>query len=257
MDCQRASLNSLASVWISMMSVMRGPSKTDAKRQARLNAEDTISSLQDREMALQTELRTLAQTARQAKSAAGNSTLKAVLVKSKGIRQQLTTTTKKKMALQGHLDTLKNSELNEQVLSSVKETSVVLKSMGLDKSLGDMDNMVQDLQEAQSDLNALQEGLSESWNAPDDSEMEQELEMLLNDDYGPAEFLQNTIGKSKSGGNVSTVPATETEDPTRNNSMNDSVAISTQPNTENSNTDQETTKETPSKAVLEPIPEDM
>ena len=141
------------------MSMMRGPSKTDAKRQARLNAEDTIASLQDREMALQSELRALAQTARQAKSAAGNSALRTVLLKSKGIRQQLSTTTKKKMALQGHLDTLKNSELNEQVLSSVKETSVVLKSMGLDKSLGDMDEMVQDLQEAQSDLNALQEGL--------------------------------------------------------------------------------------------------
>ena len=91
MDCQRASLNSLASVWISMMSMMRGPSKTDAKRQARLNAEDTITSLQDREMALQTELRALALTARQAKSASGNSALRTVLLKSKGIRQQLST----------------------------------------------------------------------------------------------------------------------------------------------------------------------
>lgn len=184
---------------------------TDAKRRARVNAEDTISSLVERELSLQTELKALAHSARQAKGVSGNNALRAVLTKSKGVRQQLTITTKKKNALQGHLDTLKNSDLNEQVLSSVKETSVVLKNMGLDKSLSDMDDMVADLQEAHTDLNALQEGLSESFTStPNDADIERELELLLSDDFGALEEL----------GGVSTISTINKTAPLSVNSLN-------------------------------------
>ena len=113
--------------------------------------------------------------------------------------------------MQGHLDTLKNSDLNEQVLSSVKETSVVLKNMGLDKSLSDMDDMVADLQEAHTDLNALQEGLSESFTStPNDADIERELELLLSDDYGALEEL----------GTVPTMSTTNKTAPLSMNSLN-------------------------------------
>ena len=193
------------------MTAVRGPSMTHAKRRARVNAEDTISSLVERELSLQTELKALAHSARQAKGVSGNNALRAVLTKSKGVRQQLTITTKKKNALQGHLDTLKNSDLNEQVLSSVKETSVVLKNMGLDKSLSDMDDMVADLQEAHTDLNALQEGLSESFTStPNDADIERELELLLSDNYGALEEL----------GTVPTMSTTNKTAPLSMNSLN-------------------------------------
>lgn len=182
MSCQRAGVASLASAWVYMMTLVRGPSMQDAKRKARLHADKTIVTLQEHETELQNELRTLANAARQAQKQVASQSLRAVLAKSKATRQQLTLLVKKRQALQNHLDTLKNSELNEQVLSSVKQTSSVLKTMGLEQSLSDMDAVVADMQDAQSDLSALQEGLSEGFSGQgDEDDLDQELEMLLSD----------------------------------------------------------------------------
>ena len=168
-----------------LMTLVRGPSMQDAKRKARLHADQTIATLQEHETELQNELRTLANAARQAQKQVASQSLRAVLGKSKATRQQLTLLVKKRQALQNHLDTLKNSELNEQVLSSVKQTSSVLKTMGLEQSLSDMDAVVADMQDAQSDLSALQEGLSEGFNGSngqgDEDDLDLELEMLLSD----------------------------------------------------------------------------
>ena len=182
MSCQRAGVASLASAWVYLMTLVRGPSMQDAKRKARLHADQTIATLQEHETELQNELRTLANAARQAQKQVASQSLRAVLGKSKATRQQLTLLVKKRQALQNHLDTLKNSELNEQVLSSVKQTSSVLKTMGLEQSLSDMDAVVADMQDAQSDLSALQEGLSEGFNGQgDEDDLDLELEMLLSD----------------------------------------------------------------------------
>lgn len=192
MDCQSSSMISLASLWVYIMTVVRGESHADQKRRARLHAEQTIDNLQARENMLEGELRTLAMTARQAKVADARNTLRSILMSSKATRQQLVATSKKRCALQNHLETLKSSELNEQVLSSVKETSDVLKKMGLDKSLADMDEVVQDLQEAHSDVASLQETLSESFTgsgAGDELDIDTELELLLSDDCGKAATL--------------------------------------------------------------------
>ena len=192
MDCQSSSMISLASLWVYIMTVVRGESHADQKRRARLHAEQTIDNLQARESMLEGELRTLAMTARQAKVADARNTLRSILMSSKATRQQLVATSKKRCALQNHLETLKSSELNEQVLSSVKETSDVLKKMGLDKSLADMDEVVQDLQEAHSDVASLQETLSESFTgsgAGDELDIDTELELLLSDDCGKAATL--------------------------------------------------------------------
>ena len=172
----------MASAWVYLMSLLRGPSMLDAKRKARLQADRTIQTIQEHEAELQNELRALALTARQAQKQAASQNLRATLAKSKATRQQLTMLVKKRQALQNHLDTLKNSELNEQVLSSVKQTSTVLKNMGLEQSLSDMDAIAADMQEAQSDLHLLQEGLSDGFSVQtDEDDLESELELLLSD----------------------------------------------------------------------------
>jgi hypothetical protein len=184
----------MASAWVYLMSLVRGPSMIDAKRKARLHADQTIKTLQEHETELQNELRALANTARQAQKQAAAQHLRSTLAKSKATRQQLTLLVKKRQALQAHLDTLKNSELNEQVLSSVKQTSSVLKTMGLDQSLSDMDAVVADMQDAQSDLNALQEGLSEGLGGTtDEDDLELELEMLLSDSDATMPMLSSKV----------------------------------------------------------------
>ena len=184
----------MASAWVYVMSLVRGPSMIDAKRKARLHADQTIKTILEHETELQNELRALASTARQAQKQAAAQHLRSTLAKSKATRQQLTLLVKKRQALQTHLDTLKNSELNEQVLSSVKQTSNVLKTMGLEQSLSDMDAVVADMQDAQSDLNALQEGLSEGLGAStDEDDLELELEMLLSDSEATMPILSTKV----------------------------------------------------------------
>ena len=59
---------------------------------------------------------------------------------------------KKKKAIQKHVDTLEASELNEKVLSSVQETAGVLKSMGLDRAVDNMDEAMADMQDSMLDV---------------------------------------------------------------------------------------------------------
>lgn len=193
------------------MTSVRGASAIDAKRKARANAEATIASLQQHEDGLAVELRTLAAAARQAQKAAARHSLKSVLLKSRGLRQQQAAVAKKRGALQAHLDTLRNSELNEQVLSSVKETSKVLKTMGLDQSLADMDEVVMDMQEAQNDLQSLQQGLSEGMGNmsgvdADEADLDAELELLLCDAPQPLPLAAPAVPNSMRPALVEPVP---------------------------------------------------
>ena len=83
------------------------------------------------------------------------------------------------------MDTLASSELNQSVMSSVRETSQVLKAMGLDKSLDSVEEMMLDMEESTQDASSIQSSLATSFtgeDASDDSDLQREMEMLLNDE---------------------------------------------------------------------------
>ena len=76
------------------------------------------------------------------------------------------------------------SELNNQVLSSMQKTSVALKSLGIQNSVENADEVMFDMQESHQDLSALQNVLGQaiSPDVIDDDNLAEELEMLMSMD---------------------------------------------------------------------------
>jgi hypothetical protein len=105
--------------------------------------------------------------------------MKPVLMQCRKIRLKLQTLEKKKHALESHMETLSNSELNQHVLQSMQKTSHALKGMGLDKTLESVDRVMLDLEENHSDIASIQNSLSMPFDSADDCDWEAELAMLL------------------------------------------------------------------------------
>ena len=175
----------MAHAWVGVLKWMRGPSIVDQKRLARAHAQTVLEELERVEAGANKELQTLAVAVRQAHASKAVSTRNSLLQQSRAKRQQASLVARKKKAIQQHLDALQASELNEQVLSSVQETASVLKNMGLDKAVDQMDSAMADLQDSAVDIGTMQDALATSLalpGAPDDDDLQAELDMLLSDD---------------------------------------------------------------------------
>ena len=98
-----------------------------------------------------------------------------LLTKSRTQRQKLLLITRKREQLQTHLETLETSELNQQVISSVKETSHVLRSMGLTHNVDTVDELMQDMADSHDDVRLIQSGLATNVGTdPDSADLEAE-----------------------------------------------------------------------------------
>ena len=103
-----------------------------------------------------------------------------LLTKSRTQRQKLLLITRKREQLQTHLETLETSELNQQVISSVKETSHVLRSMGLTHNVDTVDELMQDMADSHDDVRLIQSGLATNVGTdPDSADLEAELALLM------------------------------------------------------------------------------
>ena len=103
-----------------------------------------------------------------------------LLTKSRTQRQKLLLITRKREQLQTYLETLETSELNQQVISSVKETSHVLRSMGLTHNVDTVDELMQDMADSHDDVRLIQSGLTTNVGTdPDSADLEAELALLM------------------------------------------------------------------------------
>jgi len=182
--CQTLALTSLANAWLSLSTLVCGKKQDDEIRRATMLLRHSITATCTTEGELQDDLRSLASRVKSMKSAFMKPELNALLRQSRSKRQRLGQTTKKREALEQHMDTLHNSQLNQQVMSSVRQTTDALKSMGLEKQLESIDEVMMDMSECQGDMAAIQSGLSTSISSDciDDSDLEAEMNMLLASD---------------------------------------------------------------------------
>ena len=103
----------------------------DKMRFAEMQLTDTIQELKDKETELKSELNTIAASVKRAQAAKATSKVKQLLVSSVSKRYNLSLTTIRRLALELQMDAIATTQLNQQVLSSMKETSKALKSLGL------------------------------------------------------------------------------------------------------------------------------
>ena len=156
----------------------------DKMRFAEMQLTDTIQELKDKETELKSELNTIAASVKRAQAAKATSKVKQLLVSSVSKRNNLSLTTKRRLALEQQMDAIATTQLNQQVLSSMKETSKALKSLGLDSTLSSVDEVMADMQDSTSDINDITQTLSSSltYETLDDDTLQTELALLMGDE---------------------------------------------------------------------------
>lgn len=130
--CQVGISRFLSEQWVYVATMVWGMPVIDQTRIAKAALNESIQKIVACETPLREELCQISTKVRQMDKAAMKAAMVTHLKRSRHVRQQLSTMHNKKAALQQHLDTLSSSELNQQVISSVKQTSTALKSMGSD-----------------------------------------------------------------------------------------------------------------------------
>ena len=176
---------SAAKTWLDFMGLAFGTPSIESTRHAKLSLRTTLDEIQNSEQELQDELARHVHKIKalrkpgQPVERVDAVRLKPVLMQCRKVRLKLQTLEKKKIALENHMETLSNSELNQHVLQSMQKTSHALKGMGLDKTLDSVDRVMMDLEENHSDIASIQNSLSATFDTGEDCDWEAELALLL------------------------------------------------------------------------------
>lgn len=157
-----------------------------------------ISEVGAEEVRLEDDLRRIAKDVKAAHKSQLTQTTKQLLLSSRSKRTALAGIQRKRMALEKQRDTLESCELNEKVLSSMKKTSGVLKDIGMEAQLQDLDETILDLQEGTQNASMISSSLGENIGGvdADDEALQEELNALLQDEYQPTP-LQAPVTKNK------------------------------------------------------------
>lgn len=169
---------------------------------AEISLHVSIDEIKAVEVNATNELQKLVQQVRQLDPKKQRASLHDVLRRSRVLRNTLEKTRKKRIGVEQHLETLKQSQLNQSMMTSMKQTSDALQTLGL--KVEDADSIMVDLEENTHDLNAMQSTLAQNFTESDISadELESELELMLSEDalwpmpttHGPRQ-AKRVVGK--------------------------------------------------------------
>jgi hypothetical protein len=179
--CHVTIVESLSDSWLRFLTVVRGRKPEDDMRRATMMLTNSIQATASIELEIGAELADLSCKARSLRQKHVKADLVALLTSSKHKRLRLQQTVRKRLALEQHLETLHSTLLNQQVMNSVKQTSEVLKSMGLENEVSRIEEVNMNLQESLLDVSSIQEQLASNLGVgvEDDIDLEAEMEMLM------------------------------------------------------------------------------
>jgi hypothetical protein len=175
-----------------------GTQPRDSMLIAEMSVSSSIGELVQAENATKKELSLIVDRVRATQSSKSKNGLKDLLLRSRVLRGTLASMGKKRMSMEKQLETLRQSQLNQHMLVSMKHTSEALQTMGL--KVSDADNIMLDLEESNSDINALQSTLSTSFGDEHltDSDLSEELALILSDDSLEPMIQHAALPKPKS-----------------------------------------------------------
>lgn len=158
--------------------------KDEKRKQAKYEMNITIEEMKSSEEELRSDLRAIAVEVKRSRSQQVKSDLNSLLRTSKNKRQRLALIGRQRQTLEQHCEALCSVELNEKVMASVKNTSSVLKSLGLSQQVGELDETMMDLQESSEDVQTMNDVLGQSMGLPliSEDELEAELSLLISDE---------------------------------------------------------------------------
>lgn len=189
-------MRAIASVWVGTLRCTRMFDDKEAITAHAVNSlMKSICQLKEQEDGLTKELSELT-TQIKSKRSLGMKALKPLLLKSKQKRVKLTQIVKKRESFEHHLDLLNNNELDQTLISTVKQTANAMKSLGLHKQVDDIDTVMADLEDTQLDIKEVTDIMSTRLMREedfDDADLEEELNMLMEIDSEEASARQYLV----------------------------------------------------------------
>lgn len=183
------------------MKTVRKPPSDEAHKRARHELKSAISSVQFSEEEIRADIRAIAGEVKRNQKAQMKEQVTNLLISSRSKRQRLGTLSKHRRTLEQQYDALDSVELNEKVMSSVRQTSSALKALGLDAKLNDIDETMMDLNESTEAVSGITDilhgGLSSNleW---DDEELDLEMSILMGEEGDPTQVAEKpSVTKNK------------------------------------------------------------
>jgi len=163
---------------------------------AEMSVNSSITELVQAENTTKNELAQLVERVRALPVNKNKASLKDLLLKSRCLRNTLTTMGKKRMGMEKQLETLRQSQMNQNMLISMKHTSEALQTLGM--KVSDADNIMLDLEDSASDMSSMQNTLSTSYfdNDMNDIDLNDELALLLSDTVFEPVFSAHAVKES-------------------------------------------------------------
>lgn len=175
------------------MKTVRKPPSDEAHKRARHELKSAISSVQFSEEEIRADIRAIAGEVKRNQKAQMKEQVTNLLISSRSKRQRLGTLSKHRRTLEQQYDALDSVELNEKVMSSVRQTSSALKALGLDAKLNDIDETMMDLNESTEAVSGITDilhgGLSSNLDW-DDEELDMEMSILMGEEGDPTQVAE-------------------------------------------------------------------
>jgi len=206
-NCDKALIVSMASLQRNIMLTLFGMSSADRTHMAEISIQRCVAEIvqaeTDTKLALQ-EIVTAVRRGNERTESKNMSELRGHLMKSSSLRKQLCRLGERRRGMDAQMDKLRESELNRQMLLSMKHTNIALQNIGL--KVSDADAIMLDLDEAQSDARDVQNSMSSSFaNDEEQFDLEAELTLMLSEDA-----LLATQPKNKAPANTKPMPVPDT-----------------------------------------------
>jgi hypothetical protein len=208
-SCHKGLQNVLANSWRGLALAVCGTQPRDQMLIAEMSVSSSIGELVQAENNTKQELSVIVERVRATQLSKSRSGLKDLLLKSRVLRGTLASINKKRMSMEKQLETLRQSQLNQHILVSMKHTSEALQTMGM--KVSEADNIMLDLEESNSDINALQYSLSSSFVDDDmtETDLSDELALILSDDS--LEPKMHRVSDANKSSKKPTASSTESE----------------------------------------------
>ena len=190
--CSETLRVSVADAYRSIAVAVFGTGARDKMHLAEMSVIASITDISTAEEKTKTELGALARRVREMDPAKQRGQMQEILGRSRMLRGTLANMGKKRVGMEQHLETLRQSQLNQNMLLSMKHTSDALQTLGL--KVSDADNIMLDLEDTTSDSQALTTSLSSNFmdHALSYDDLEAELALMMSEDALCAVPLQPT-----------------------------------------------------------------
>lgn len=180
--CSETVHSSIAEAYRSIALAVFGTNARDKMQLAEMSVSSSIADISEAENKSKRELSALIKRVRELDPSRQRGQVQELLCRTRVLRSSLAGMAKKRAGMEQNLETLRQSQLNQNMLQSMKHTTDALQTLGL--KVSDADHIMLDLEESTGDIAIMQNAMSSSWSDAELSQedLDAELELILSDD---------------------------------------------------------------------------